>query len=79
MIKGDKIICIFPEKVRLTDNWDIKTILKKGEIYTVRSVSHRHGQVLLEEDPTLYFNKHRFISLNEYRANKIKKIKKKLV
>lgn len=65
MLKGNKIVCI--------NNTGVDDTLKIVETYTFCNYS-AHGNFIIEEIKNITFMQHRFISIKEYRKQKLKKI-----
>ena len=66
---GDKVLCI-------NDNFFKKDLgnLKKNTIYTVYGIHTYDGGLRIKELGNVPYLRHRFISLNEWRKKKLKKI-----
>ena len=63
--KGDKVVCI--------NNDNVEDRLTLGKVYIIVLYNYNYDSVLLGDD--LYnYHYHRFISLKEYRKNKLNKI-----
>lgn len=79
MKQGDKIVCVNSKNFITFDDKPKVSVKKieENKIYTVvqRGASN---DVLLKEVPGAYYHTERFVSLNEYRRIKVKRIKNKI-
>jgi len=67
---GDKLVCISCNET---------SMIKIGMIYTIKEVGIEFtNSIRFEEIPNLWYDKYIFISLLEYRRNKILKLKERI-
>ena len=73
---GDKIVCInVDEMTAFNGHWkkSVKKI-KENKIYTLIDKGHSYD-ILLKEVPGTFYLSERFVSLQQYRIMKLKKLK----
>ena len=79
MKKGDKIVCVNAGSFSAFNDiykGPVKKI-EENKIYTILDSGHSYDY-LLKEVPGSFYHSERFVSLQEYRIMKLKKIKKKI-
>ena len=77
MKKGDKVVCINSGSFSAFNGIYKATVkkIKENEIYTVDDKGHSYD-IILKEVPGTFYLSERFVSLQQYRLMKLKKIKK---
>lgn len=79
MIKGDKVVCIHTSYIERSHKFTpVTQKLILGEIYTVDNPNGGNNDMSLKEISDTYFDKLRFISLIDFRRQKIMHLKNEL-
>ena len=79
MKKGDKIVCINVDEMSAFNGVYKKSVkkIKENKIYTIVDKGHSYD-LLLKEVPGIFYLSERFVSLQQYRIMKLKKLKKNI-
>ena len=77
---GDKIVCVNVDEFTAFNGMWKKSVkkIKENEIYTMIDRGHSYD-ILLKEVPGTFYLSERFVSLQQYRLMKLKKLKKNIV
>ena len=78
MKKGDKVVCINTKSLSAFNGIYKASVkkIKENEIYTVVDRGHSYD-IILKEVPGTFYLSERFVSLQQYRLMKLKKLKNK--